>query len=109
MTLYLTWARRVAVMIGPRTNGKAMTRKELRLALREMEDRGAYSLRLFLDNGTTILAHQWFLEEDEEWEDRDGGETAPDDREGLLRVVARGRHALIAVSCIVVIEMVPFG
>jgi hypothetical protein len=96
------------VTIGPRTNGKAMTRKELRLALREMEDRGAYSLRLFLDNRTTVLAHQWFLEEDEEWKDGDG-EEAPDGREGLLRVVARGRHALIAVSRIVVIEMVPFG
>ena len=87
-----------------------MTRNEVRLALKQMEDRGAYSLRLFLDNRTTILAHQWFLEEDEEPEDLDrSGEEAPDGGEGLLRVVARGRQALIAVSRIVVIEMVPFG
>jgi hypothetical protein len=87
--------------------GEAMTRNEVRLALREMEDRGAYSLRLFLDNRTTVLAHQWLLEDDEEWEDGDGEEGADSDNEGLLRVVARGRQALIAVSRIVVIEMVP--
>jgi hypothetical protein len=86
-----------------------MTRKEVRLALKQMEDRGAYSLRLFLDNRTTVLAHQWFLEDGEEWEDGDGEEGADSDDEGLLRVVARGRHALIAVSRIVVIEMVPPG
>ena len=84
-----------------------MTRKEVRLALKQMEDRGAYSLRLFLDNRTTVLAHQWFLEDDEERDD--GEEGADSDDEGLLRVVARGRQALIAVSRIVVIEMVPFG
>jgi hypothetical protein len=84
-----------------------MTRKEVRLALKQMEDRGAYSLRLFLDNRTTVLAHQWFLENGEAWEDGDGDEGADGDDEGLLRVVARGRHALIAVSRIVVIEMVP--
>jgi hypothetical protein len=85
-----------------------MTRNEVRLALRQMEDRGAYSLRLFLDNRTTVLAHQWFLEEDEEPGDADDDESAATDEEGLLRVVASGRHALIAVSRIVVIEMVPF-
>ncbi len=84
-----------------------MTRKEVRIALKQMEDRGAYSLRLFLDNRTTVLAHQWFLENGEAWEGGDGDEGADGDDEGLLRVVARGRHALIAVSRIVVIEMVP--
>jgi hypothetical protein len=84
-----------------------MTRKEVRLALKQMEERGAYSLRLFLDNRTTVLAHQWFLEGDEEWEaGEEGG--ADSGEEGLLRVVVRGRQALIAVSRIVVIEMVPF-
>ncbi len=92
-----------------------MTRKEVRLALKQMEDRGAYSLRLFLDNRTTVLAHQWFLEDGkapegggapEEEEAADSG--AEDGDEGLLRVAARGRQALIAVSRIVVIEMVPF-
>jgi hypothetical protein len=92
-----------------------MTRKELKLALKEMEDRGAYSLRLFLDNRTTVLAHQWFLEEGGAWEGQGegqgaGGEGGADSsEEGLLRVVVRGRQALIAVSRIVVIEMVPFG
>ncbi len=93
-----------------------MTRKELRLALREMEDRGAHSLRLFLDNRTIVLAHYWFLEEDKEDEGEDGGESEGEggdedgrggDSEGLLRVVVRGRQALIAVSRIAVIEMVP--
>ena len=88
-----------------------MTRKEVRLALKQMEERGAYSLRLFLDNRTTVFAHQWFLEGGEEW--WDGGEAGEEDgvvsgEEGLLRVVVRGRQALIAVSRIVVIEMVPF-
>jgi hypothetical protein len=90
-----------------------MTRKEIRLALKQLEDRGAYSLRLFLDNRTTVLAHQWFLEDEEgEGEGQAGGEEdgrADGDEEGLLRVVVRGRQALIAVSRIVVIEMVPFG
>jgi hypothetical protein len=85
-----------------------MTRKEVKLALKQMEDRGAYSLRLFLDNSTTVLAHQWFLEDGEEWADGDGAEGADGENEGLLRVVARGRQSLIAVSRIVVIEMVPF-
>jgi hypothetical protein len=96
-----------------------MTRKEVRLALRHFEDRGAYSLRLFLDNRTTVLAHQWSLEEGESWngdrqeagqdDTNDDGAAGPDDTEGLLRVVARGRQALIAISSIVGIEMVPFG
>jgi hypothetical protein len=92
-----------------------MTRNEIKLALKQMEDRGAYSLRLFLDNRTTVFAHQWFLEDGEEWEgeesqreDRAEGEE-DGDGEGLLRVVVRGRQALIAVSRIVVIEMVPPG
>jgi hypothetical protein len=88
-----------------------MTRNEVRLALRQMEDRGAYSLRLFLDNRTTVLAHQWFLEEGEEWEGDGAGEDVGADsgQEGLLRVAVRGRQALIAISRILVIEMVPFG
>jgi hypothetical protein len=84
-----------------------MTRREVRLALKQMEDRGAYSLRLFLDNRTTVLAHYWFLEQGEEREDGDGEKGADSDDDGLLRVVARGRQALIAVSRIVAIEMVP--
>jgi hypothetical protein len=87
-----------------------MTRQEIRIALRHFEDRGAYSLRLFLDNKTTVLAHQWFLEGEGGDGPEDGGAAgAEGGSEGLLRVVARGRHALIAVSRIVVIEMVPFG
>lgn len=87
-----------------------MTRKEVRVALKQMEERGAYSLRLFLDNRTTVLAHQWFLEGGEEWVGEEAGEEdgADSGEEGLLRVVVRGRQALIAVSRIVVIEMVPF-
>jgi hypothetical protein len=87
-----------------------MTRKEVRFALKQMEERGAYSLRLFLDNRTTVLAHQWFLEGGEEWDSDEAGEEDGGDsgEEGLLRVVVRGRQALIAVSRIVVIEMVPF-
>jgi hypothetical protein len=91
-----------------------MTRKEVRLALKQMEERGAYSLRLFLDNRTTVLAHQWFLEGGEGWDGEEAGEEAGEEdgadsgEEGLLRVVVRGRQALIAVSRIVVIEMVPF-
>jgi hypothetical protein len=88
-----------------------MTRNEIRLALRQMEDRGAYSLRLFLDNRTTVLAHQWFLEEGEAWEGEgeEADASADSGQQGLLRVAVRGRQALIAVSRIVVIEMVPFG
>jgi hypothetical protein len=96
-----------------------MTRKEIKLALKQMEDQGAYSLRLFLDNRTTVFAHEWFLEDGEAWEgeggQREGKEEGEDDgeadrdREGLLRVVVRGRQALIAVSRIVAIELVPFG
>jgi hypothetical protein len=86
---------------------KAMTRKEIKLALKQMDDRGAYSLRLFLDNRTTVLAHQWFLEGTEQREGTEGAKEREDDEEGLLRVVARGRQALIAISRIVGIEMVP--
>jgi hypothetical protein len=90
-----------------------MTRKEIKLALKEMEDRGAYSLRLFLDNRTTVLAHQWYLEDAEETGEEgkkgeDGGE-GEDAEEGLLRVVTRNRQALIAIGRIVLIEMVPPG
>lgn len=94
-----------------------MTQKELRLALKQMEDRGACGLRVFLDNRTTVLAHQWFLEEGEAGEEQEDGEereeeqegNADGDAEGLLRVVTRGRIALIAISRIVVVEMVPCG
>jgi hypothetical protein len=81
-----------------------MTRNEIKLALKQMDDRGAYSLRLFLDNQTTVLAHHWYLEDAE---GGDGEKAQANEREGLLRVVARGRQALIAVSRIVLIEMVP--
>jgi hypothetical protein len=99
--------------VGSGTHGaKPMTRNEIKLALKQMDDRGAYSLRLFLDNQTTVLAHQWYLEDAEERQPEDSekakdGETAQEDeKEGLLRVVARGRHALISISRIVLIEMV---
>jgi hypothetical protein len=84
-----------------------MTRNEIKLALKQMDDRGAYSLRLFLDNQTTVLAHHWYLENPEGGDAKDDGKTQEDESEGLLRVVARGRQALIAVSRIVLIEMVP--
>jgi hypothetical protein len=85
-----------------------MTRKEIRLALKQMEERGAYSLRVFLDNRTTVLAHQWYLEDAEEpGEEGKEGEEGDDAAEGLLRVVTRGRQALIAIGRIVLIEMVP--
>ncbi len=82
-----------------------MTRKEIELALKQMD--GAYSLRLLLDNRTTVLAHQWQLENfaaAEGKESEGGGEGEAD---GLLRVVTRGRQALIAISRIVLIEVVP--
>jgi hypothetical protein len=84
-----------------------MTRTEIKLALKQLEDRGAYSLRLFLDNHTTVLAHRWFLEEGNGWNGREA--ILMDDNEGLLHVAVRGRQALIAISRIVGIEMVPFG
>jgi hypothetical protein len=85
-----------------------MTRKEIKLALKQMEDRGAYSLRVFLDNRTTVLAHQWSLEDAEEpGEEGKKGEEGDDAAEGLLRVVTRGRQALIAIGRIVLIEMLP--
>jgi hypothetical protein len=85
-----------------------MTRKEIKLALKQMEDRGAYSLRVFLDNRTTVLAHQWSLEDPEEpGEEGKKGEEGDDAAEGLLRVVTRGRQALIAIGRIVLIEMLP--
>jgi hypothetical protein len=84
-----------------------MTRNEIKLALKQMDDRGAYSLRLFLDNQTTVLAHQWYLEDTDEREAADGENAQEDEKEGLLRVTARGRQALIAISRIVLIEMVP--
>jgi len=82
-----------------------MTRTEIKLALKRMDDRGAYNLRLFLDNQTTVLAHQWYLESAERQGEQEG--EAEREEEGLLRVVARGRQALIAISRIVLIEMVP--
>jgi hypothetical protein len=84
-----------------------MTRKEIKLALKQMD--GAYSLRLFLDNRTTVLAHQWHLEDaaEEMGEEGKKGEDGEDAAEGLLRVVTRNRQALIAIGRIVLIEMVP--
>jgi hypothetical protein len=86
-----------------------MTRTEIKLVLKQMDDRGAYGLRLFLDNRTTVLAHEWYLESMEEsGEESNAGEGQGDsEKEGLLRVVTRGRQALIAISRIVLIEMVP--
>jgi hypothetical protein len=90
-----------------------MTRNEIKLALKEMED--AYSLRLFLDNRTTVLAHSWSLVEEKKGDGQTGdkaGKTADgadSDTEGLLRVVVGKRQALIAISRIVVIQKVPFG
>lgn len=84
-----------------------MTRKEIQLALKQMD--GAYSLRLHLDNRTTVLAHQWYLEDAENpgGNGQQGEEQGADEEEGLLRVVTRGRQALIAIGRIVLIEMVP--
>lgn len=87
-----------------------MTRTEIKLALKQMDDRGAYSLRLHLDNRTTVLAHQWHFEEAEGAEEREGADgdgEKQSEEDGLLRVVTRGRQALIAISRIVLIEMVP--
>jgi hypothetical protein len=84
-----------------------MTRKENKLALKQMD--GAYSLRLHLDNRTTVLAHQWYLEDAEKTggDGQEGEEQGADEEEGLLRVVTRGRQALIAIGRIVLIEIVP--
>jgi hypothetical protein len=83
-----------------------MTRNEIELALKQMDERGAYSLRFHLDNRTTVLAHQWYLEDMANMADRGNGEEGDGGESGLLRVVVgRGRQALIAVSRIVVIEM----
>jgi hypothetical protein len=86
-----------------------MTRTEIKLVLKQMDDRGAYGLRVFLDNRTTVLAHEWYLEGTERsGEGGNLGEGQVDsEKEGLLRVVTRGRQALIAISRIVLIEMVP--
>jgi hypothetical protein len=84
-----------------------MTRTEMKLALKQLDDCGAYSLRLFLDNQTTVLAHRWFLDEGNDWKGKEA--ILLDDNEGLLHVAVRGRLALIAISRIVGIEMVPFG
>jgi hypothetical protein len=77
----------------------------------QMEVLGAYTLRLFLDSGTTVLAHEWFLEDspDDGFADDGAIATARTGRgeEGFLHVVVRGRHALVAVSHIAVIEMIP--
>jgi hypothetical protein len=81
-----------------------MTRNEIKLALKELED--AYTLRLFLDNQTSVLAHRWSLLEEKKGE---AGNSADSDREGLLRVTVGKRQALIAISRIVVIQKVPFG
>ena len=68
-----------------------MTRNEIKLALKELED--AYSLRLFLDNRTTVLAHSWSLVEEKKGDGQTGdkaGDNAAegaDSKEGLLRVL----------------------
>ena len=84
-----------------------MTRKEIQLALKQMD--GAYSLRLHLDNRMTVLAHQWYLEDAKKTgeDGQEGEEQGADEEEGLLRVVTRGWQALIAIGRIVLIEMVP--
>jgi len=69
-----------------------VTAEEIRLALKRMDELGAYGVRLLLDNGTTVLAHEWHHD---------------DLKDGLLRVIVRGRHAMIAISRIVLIEAVP--
>lgn len=69
-----------------------MTVEEIEFALKQMRELDAYSVRLFLDNGTTLLVHQW----DEE-----------NLRDGLLGVVARGRKAVVAINRIILVEMVP--
>ncbi len=78
-----------------------MTRSEIKRALAQMDQIRAYSLRLFLDNRTTVLAYEWYLEDAE---DTEGSE---DSTEGLLRVLTRGRQAMIAISRIVLIEAMP--
>jgi hypothetical protein len=83
-----------------------MTRNEVKLALKEMED--AYTLRLFLDNRTTVLAHAWSLVEEKKGDANAPG-SMDSDEEGLLRVTVGKRQALIAISRIVVIQRVPFG
>ena len=85
-----------------------MTRNEIKLALKEMAD--AYTLRIFLDNRSSVLAHGWSLVEgDQAAADGRDGDSADSDNEGLLRVTVGKRQALIAVSRIVVIQKVPFG
>jgi len=75
-----------------------MTVEEITLALKHMEDLeqkkavGAYGVRLFLDNGRTVLVHEW---------------TEDKLKDGLLGVVVHGRQALIAVRHIILVEMVP--
>lgn len=80
-----------------------MTRREIRLALMEMEELGIYTLRVFLDGGNTVLAHEWYLEDGFAGDPKVAGGT----EEGFLHVVVRGRHALIAVSRIAMLEMLP--
>ena len=84
-----------------------MTLTEIKLALKELED--AYTLRLFLDNQTTVLAHAWSLVEEQKAAGQSAGNAANSGQEGLLRVTVGKRQALIAVSRIVLIQKVPFG
>lgn len=81
-----------------------MTLQEIRLALKELE--GAYTLRLYLDNAATVLAHQWTLMAPP---DGDAGAPEAGGEAGLLCVRTAHRKAVIAVSRIVVIQEVPFG
>src|SRR5262249_22486108 len=109
------WAEMTAVagplrgMIGRVWSGNQMTRKEIKLALKQMDDRGAYGLRVVLHQHTPVLPHPWYREgtDKSSAEEPEGEAEREGDQEGLLRVVARGRQALIAISRIVLIEMVP--
>jgi hypothetical protein len=89
-----------------------MTRNEIKLALKQLED--AYTLRIFLDNQSSVLAHAWSLVEEKKGDslanaDGGAGDNADSNQEGLLRVTVGKRQALIAISRIVVIQKVPFG
>jgi hypothetical protein len=69
-----------------------VTRAEFERTIEQWGEHDTYGLRLFLDNGTTVLAREWGFDDKEDT---------------LLRVIARGRQAMIAVSRIVVVERIP--
>jgi hypothetical protein len=112
----LAYSNRAGGQGGTARNGEAMTRKEIEFAYKRMKEEEAYSLRLILDNQTTVFAHDLILEPRKKpggvANDPPGaeGEIQWDgDDEGLLWAVKGRRRVLIAVSRIVAIEMVPFG